>query len=84
MIPDGATGDIKLGGGETLHFDCLTSSEFPLSPVISSVLTVSDQMRLARLLSTETFTPLPHTWVNPSLQIVDDAFPPRLMQQRMS
>ena len=44
VIPDGTTGDIKLSGGNALHFDCLVSCQYPLFPVDSSFLTVSDQM----------------------------------------
>lgn len=32
VIPDGTMGDIRLSGGDAIHFDCLVSSEFPLFP----------------------------------------------------
>ncbi|KAJ5533676.1 hypothetical protein N7494_010228 [Penicillium frequentans] len=64
VIPDGTMGDIKLRGGDTIHFDCLIKcvGQTPNS-------------NLVHFLSTETFTPSGHIRVKPSLQVLDDAFP---------
>ncbi|KAJ6016677.1 hypothetical protein N7451_000056 [Penicillium sp. IBT 35674x] len=64
VIPDGTMGDIKLSGGDAIHFDCLIEcvGQIPNSSLV-------------RFLSTETFTPSGHLRVKPSLQVMDDEFP---------
>ncbi|KAJ5901367.1 hypothetical protein N7504_007361 [Penicillium tannophilum] len=64
VIPDGTMGDIRLSGGDAIHFDCLIKcvGQIPNS-------------NLVRFLSTETFTSSGHIRVKPSLQVMDDAFP---------
>ncbi|KAJ5112939.1 hypothetical protein N7456_001473 [Penicillium angulare] len=65
VIPDGMdSGDIKLSGGETIHFDCLIKcvGQKPNS-------------HLVRFLSPDAFSRSGHIRVKPSLQVDDDAFP---------
>ncbi|KAJ5260504.1 hypothetical protein N7478_012109 [Penicillium angulare] len=65
VIPDGMnSGDIKLSGGETIHFDCLIKcvGQKPNS-------------HLVQFLSPDAFSRSGHIRVRSSLQVVDDAFP---------
>ncbi|KAJ5937009.1 hypothetical protein N7466_003459 [Penicillium verhagenii] len=63
-IPDGMTGSIKLSGGDVIHYDCLIKcvGQKPNSSLLS-------------FLSPETFTRSGYIRVQPSLQVLDDAFP---------